>query len=480
MTNLFNRVIKMNFDKLVKPSLWVLSAVALAACGGGGSSSEPSGSSGGGTTISNPPISSNIAPVISSSSSASFAEGDSGAFFTLEASDADGDPITMSLVPSPDAEGFAINAQTGELSPAVSFDYETPLDANEDNIYNLTLQASDGQGGTTNFPLRVSVTDIRDAFQFGLDPNVPPAGNFDLLDWRLDFPLNEDGELTGRQDAPSERELVGLSSINPALGSTSAPGEGFSHPIYFHTGADGGLVMRAPVIGATTSSGVSFTRTEFREMLRRGNTSISTNTNSSSNGPLQEHPNLNNWAFSSQPQNAQDEAGGVDGSLRVTMSVNAVTSTGRDNQIGRTIIGQIHARNDEPLRLYYRKLPGNTHGSIYACHEIREGEDITFNLIGSIDDDQPNPANGFLLGEIFTYEIVARGNFIDVIIIQNDEILAQTTIDQSQSGYDIAADYMYFKAGNYHVNDTADESEFAEVTLYELVNLHEGYEGFDD
>jgi len=122
------------------------------------------------------------------------------------------------------------------------------------------------------------------------------------------------------------------------------------------------------------------------------------------------------------------------------MSVNAVTTTGQDNQIGRLIIGQIHARNDEPLRLYYRKLPGNTHGSIYACHEIRDGDDITFNILGSIDDDQPNPTDGFLLGEIFTYEIVARGNFIDVIISQDGVILGEITIDQSNSGYDIGAE----------------------------------------
>ena len=433
-----------------------LAGVSLAACGGGGSSSTPTTPPAAVT----PPTPVNSAPTFSSPSQSSVMESDSAPFYTVEASDADGDPVNLSLVSSPDSPAFAFNTNTGQLSGVTALDYETPLDANEDNIYELTFRATDDQGGSSELDVTVTVNDIRDAFEFGLQAGVPPSENFDLLDWRLDFPLNSAGELTGQQDAPSERELDA----------------GFEHPIYFRTAEDGGMVMHAPVIGATTSSGVSFTRTEFREMLRRGNTSISTNTNSSSNGALQEFPNLNNWAFSSQPENAQDEAGGIDGTLRVTMSVNAVTSTGRNNQIGRLIIGQIHARNDEPIRLYYRKLPGNTHGSIYACHEIRDGDDITFNIIGSIDDDQPNPADGFLLGEIFTYEITARGNFIDVDIIQNGEIVGQTTIDQSRSGYDIAADYMYFKAGVYHVNDTADPSEFAEATIYELENSHEGYE----
>ena len=331
--------------------------------------------------------------------------------------------------------------------------YKRQLDGNEDNIYNLTFEISDNNGETTQFDLDVSAGDIRDAFQFGLTPGVTPSENFDLLDWRLDFPLNSSGELTGIQDAPSERELAA----------------GFEHPIYFRTGADGGLVMRSPVIGATTSQNATFTRTEFREMLRRGDTSINTTRSD-------DRPNLNNWAFSSQPEAAQDAARAVDGELRVTMAVNQVTTTGRNNQIGRTIIGQIHASDDEPLRLYYRKLPGNTHGSIYACHEISGGDDITFNIIGSSDDDQSNPSNGFLLGEIFTYQIIARGNFIDVIITQDGEVIGETTINQTNSGYDIEEDFMYFKAGNYHVNNTADEDEYAELTIYELENLHEGYD----
>lgn len=440
----------MQYSFQLRATLGFLASVSLAACGGGGSSSTPPT-----PPVAAPPPSNNIAPVISSAPQASVMESDSSPFYTVEASDADGDPITLSLVESADSPAFAFNTNTGQLSGVTALDYEAPLDANEDNIYELTFLAQDNQGGSNELDVTVTVGDIRDAFEFGLQTGVPPSENFELIDWRLDFPLNSAGELTGQQDAPSERELDA----------------GFEHPIYFRTGADGGLVMRAPVIGATTSSGVRFTRTEFREMLRRGDTSISTNTNSTT-----ERPNLNNWAFSSQPLDAQEEAGGVDGTLRVTMAVNAVTTTGQDNQVGRTIIGQIHARNDEPTRLYYRKLPGNTHGSIYACHEIRDGDDITFNIIGSIEDDQPNPTNGFLLGEIFTYEIIARGNFIDVVIIQNGEIVGQTTIDQTRSGYDIAADYMYFKAGNYHVNNTADPSEFAEVTIYELENSHDGYD----
>jgi len=438
-----------NATLMLKPIFGLILVSSLASCGGGGSGSAPS-------TVSVPPPPPPVTsspPTVISAATTQVMEGATESFYTLEATDPDNDPITFTLIDSTDAQAFSFDSTTGTLAPNTALDYELPQDENEDNIYNLSFDVSDDLGETTRFELEVSAGDIRDAFQFGLTPNVPPSQNFDLLDWRLDFPLNEDGELTGRQDAPSERELAA----------------GFEHPIYFRTGADGGLVMRAPVIGATTSENATFTRTEFREMLRRGDTSISTTRSD-------DRPNLNNWAFSSQPQSAQDLARAVDGELRVTMAVNNVTTTGRNNQIGRTIIGQIHASDDEPIRLYYRKLPGNTHGSIYACHEISGGDDITFNIIGSIDDDQANPENGFLLGEIFTYEIIARGNTIDVIISQDGQFIAQTTIDQTNSGYDIEEDFMYFKAGNYHVNNTADVDEYAELTIYELENTHEGYD----
>ena len=81
-----------------------------------------------------------------------------------------------------------------------------------------------------------------------------------------------------------------------------------------------------------------------------------------------------------------------------------------------------------------------------------------------------------MLGEIFTYQIIARGNFIDVIITQDGEVLGELTIDQTESGYDIDTDFMYFKAGNYHVNNTADVDEYAELTIYELQNMHEGFD----
>lgn len=88
--------------------------------------------------------------------------------------------------------------------------------------------------------------------------------------------------------------------------------------------------MIATTGGATTSKNTKNVRSELREMLRRGDKDIKTR---GENGI----PNKNNWVFSSAPQSAQSAAGAVDGTLRETLAVNHVTTTGEDKQIGVTI-----------------------------------------------------------------------------------------------------------------------------------------------
>lgn len=138
-------------------------------------------------------------------------------------------------------------------------------------------------------------------------------------------------------------------------------------------------MFRCTVAGFKTSENTSYVRTELREMLRAGNTSIST-----------QGVNDNNWVFGSAPQSDLNDAGGVDGTLTATLAVNHVTTTGDSGQRGRVIVAQIHANNDEPVRLYYRKLPGNTKGSIYIAHEPN-GEDDDFAQVTYYALDNQHP-----------------------------------------------------------------------------------------
>ena len=410
----------------------------LAACGGGGGGSSPTPA----TPIVSAP---NTVPTISSSSSVNVSENALGVIYTLSASDSDGTVARLEMLSNGDSSLFSFNGSNGELSLGNRLRFDAPSDSDADNVYDLEFEVEDNDGAITSFQLAITVEEAM------LKAGLPPSGNFELIDWKLDLPVDDNGNFSGASGTVSENTL--------ANGYESA---------YFFTGPDGGIVMRAPVIGATTPNS-SFTRTELREMLRRGNTSISTRGAGNA-------PNGNNWALSSQPATAQTNAGGVDGTLRVTLAVNIVTTTGTNSHVGRMIIGQIHAKSDEPIRLYYRKLPGNSRGSVYAIHEISGGADVRYEIVGDSSNSASNPSNGFMLDEKFTYEIIAIGNLLTVDVFDEVGALIGTTdIDMSASGYDVADDFMYFKAGLYHVNNSADTNEVAQVTLYELTNTHSGY-----
>jgi cadherin domain-containing protein/Big-like domain-containing protein len=86
----------------------------------------------------------------------------------VDATDQDtGDTLTYSIAGGSDALRFAIVPVTGVLSFLTPPDYENPTDANVDNVYEVTVQVSDGQGGTDQQALSVTVTDVNE--------NSPPT-----------------------------------------------------------------------------------------------------------------------------------------------------------------------------------------------------------------------------------------------------------------------------------------------------------------
>ena len=219
--------------------------------------------------------------------------------------------------------------------------------------------------------------------------------------------------------------------------------------------------------GATTNSSCNsgFPRCELRENLRAGNTDVS-----------ETGVNANNWALGYQPTNSN--IGARNGKLAATLKINQVTTTGDGLHPGRTIIGQIHASDDEPARLYYRKCPGTEFGSIYLEHEINGGDDVTFNLIGSERCDGNGPSDGIRLDELFSYEIINENELITVNIRRGDfdaDIIATTTVDMDDldSGYDERDEWMYFKAGLYTQNRTGDDDDRDVATFYRISNSHD-------
>jgi hypothetical protein len=270
-----------------------------------------------------------------------------------------------------------------------------------------------------------------------------PSTKFDLLGWTLSVPVDEDGD--GKSDQIKEKQL----------------NSGYAYPDFFYLDDHGGMVFKSPVKGAKTSKNTTYTRSELREMIRRGNTKHDT-----------KGVGGNNWVFSSAPAEDQAKAGAVDGSMEATLAVNHVTTTGEDYQIGRVIIGQIHANDDEPVRIYYRKLPGNTLGSIYYAHEPRVNKEIYIEMIGSKSNSASNPKDGIALNEKFGYRIDVVGNKLTVTIMRPGKANIVKTTDMSNSGYDEGGQYMYFKAGVYNQNKSGEPDDYAQATFYDIQVTH--------
>lgn len=279
-----------------------------------------------------------------------------------------------------------------------------------------------------------------------LDPAKKPSENFDLLDWSLTLPTDLNKDL--KADTIYEKPLS----------------EGFELKPLFYTGKDGGMVFACPNVGAKTSKNTKYARTELREMLRRGKANIK------ARGITK-----NNWVFSSAHGSVKRKAGAVDGSLDATLAVNRVSTTGDEKMVGRVIIGQIHATDDEPIRLYYRKLPGNSKGSVYFAHEINGADDVWINLVGSRSHTLSEPQDGIALDEKFSYKITVSEEVLFVTLIRAGKPNITQQYDMAESGYGTGNQFMYFKAGVYNQNNGGDDGDYVQATFYHLQNSHKGY-----
>ena len=78
----------------------------------------------------------------------------------VTATDADtGDTLSYSKTGA-DAAEFGLNDETGQLLTATVLDYEDPVDADDDGVYEVTLSVSDSNGGTDSIDVTVTVTDV--------------------------------------------------------------------------------------------------------------------------------------------------------------------------------------------------------------------------------------------------------------------------------------------------------------------------------
>ena len=81
---------------------------------------------------------------------------------TVTATDADlpAQTMTYTIAGGTDQSWFTMTAGSGVLTFTAGPDFESPTDAGSDNVYEVIVRASDGQGLTTQQTINVTVTDV--------------------------------------------------------------------------------------------------------------------------------------------------------------------------------------------------------------------------------------------------------------------------------------------------------------------------------
>ncbi|MDX3909060.1 MAG: polysaccharide lyase family 7 protein [Sphingobium sp.] len=226
------------------------------------------------------------------------------------------------------------------------------------------------------------------------------ASGFDFAKWRIALPVDKAGTTSG--------VAAQVDDLTKYAGSE------------FFQASSSALTFRAMVEGSTTS-GSKYARSELRE-LNNGNSAA--------------------WNLK--------QGGTMTATLRIDEAPTYFNGT-----TGKFVIGQIHGKNDELVRLYW------DNGSVYFVNDLAgpNNKEMKFQLVSS---DNELPSIG--IGETFSYKINAVGNTLEVVVYADGKAYGSTTAINSVW----QPDSLYFKAGVYlGVNETQGTG-FGQATFYGL------------
>ena len=189
----------------------------------------------------------------------------------------------------------------------------------------------------------------------------------------------------------------------------------------------------------------------------------------------------------------------TDAKLTATLKVLNVSATG-DNRVAAShsvVIGQIHSADgheNEPLKIFYKKFPGHTKGSVFWNYEINTaGADNSgrwdystavwgydFSVVGPDENTAPaEPTDGIALGEEFSYEIEVKEGMMHLKFTSDGHETKTFTKNLIVSEYPTTADIpkqtqdLFVPIGQDGVereNAYADEGLFFKLGCYNQTN----------
>ena len=133
------------------------------------------------------------APVVTGRNTHTVRENTASAFYTYRATDSDLNDIIAWSVEGTDGEDFTID-ENGALAFGSTPDYETPVDSDSNNVYALTVVATDGGGLRGTFAVVVTVTELNEG------PVVSGTAT---------FTVSENRDLTNATYSASDPEATG-------------------------------------------------------------------------------------------------------------------------------------------------------------------------------------------------------------------------------------------------------------------------------
>ena len=189
----------------------------------------------------------------------------------------------------------------------------------------------------------------------------------------------------------------------------------------------------------------------------------------------------------------------TDAKLEATLKVMNIASTG-DARVAASysvVVGQIHSADgheNEPLKIFYKKFPGHTKGSVFWNYEINTaGEDNSkrwdysypiwgydFSVVGTDADTFPQePKEGIAIGEAFSYEVEVKEGVMYLTFTSEGHPTKTFTKNLIDSEYKTEADIpkqvqeLFFPIGQDGVerkNAYAEEGLFFKLGSYNQTN----------
>lgn len=185
--------------------------------------------------------------------------------------------------------------------------------------------------------------------------------------------------------------------------------------------------------------------------------------------------------------------------LSASLKVMNVSATG-DARVAAShsvVVGQIHSADgheNEPLKIFYKKFPGHSKGSVFWHYEINTAGDNNagrwdyssavwgndFSVVGDQENSYPEePSEGILLGEEFRYEIAVKDGLMQLTFSSEGHETKTFTKNLIESEYSTSADMpeqtrkLFVPIGQDGVersNAYADEGLFFKLGSYNQTN----------